>query len=254
MMSRVASPTPFHRWQLSLIDTTRIFSALDVGCGAGQLTQALRALMPPGALITALDVQRSATIATHKRLAVDVMMARMESLPVASGQYDLVTAGHVLPSATNISTAIIEMHRVLTEDGLLIASADSKTSGRLLLEWHAEACRRAERTAQASRALGPSARDQFTLEHGRIELAQTFSAVEINVRDTELKFSSVDALLDLYEQGLHLRGALPTTHTGEMSALALELRPHMLDIATSHTDRDGCIRIPRRSGCLIAYK
>jgi SAM-dependent methyltransferase len=253
-MPRVADPTPFHLWQLSLINTTRIYSALDVGCGAGHLTQALRALMPSGALITALDVQRSAALATHNRLAVDAMMARMESLPVASGQYDLVTAGHVLPSATNIHTTISEMHRVLTEDGLLMASADSKTSGRLLLEWHAEACRRAGHTTQASRALSPAPRDQFTLENGRIQLARRFSNVEVHTRDTELRFPSVEALLDLYGQGLHLRGAPPTTNSEKISTLALELRPHMLDIAISHANHDGGIRIPRRSGCLIAEK
>ena len=248
------SPTSFHVWQLSLIDTTRIYSALDVGCGVGDLTHALRALMPSSALITALDVQRSSAVATYKRLAVDVMLARMESLPVASDQYELVTAGHVLPSATNIKTAIIEMYRVLAEGGLLMASADSKTSGRRLLEWHAEACRRAGHTMQASRALGPSLRDQFTLESGHVELAQTFSNVTVHSRDTELHFPSVEALLDLYEQGLHLRGAPPTTNSEKISTLALELRPHMLDIATSHANHDGGIRIPRRSGCLIAEK
>ena len=248
------SPSSFHVWQLSLIDTTGIYSALDVGCGAGDLTHALRTLMPSSALITALDVQRSSAVATYKRLAVDVMLARMESLPVASAQYELVTAGHVLPSATNIKTAIIEMYRVLAEGGLLMASADSKTSGRGVLEWHAEACRRAGHTMQASRALGPSLRDQFTLESGHVELARTFSNVTVHTRDTELHFPSVESLLELYEQGLHLRGALPTTNREKISTLALELKPHMLDIATSHANLDGGIRIPRRSGCLIAEK
>ncbi len=247
-------PTSFHLWQLSHIDTARVYSALDVGCGAGNLTHALRALMPSSALITALDVQRTSAVATYKRLAVDVIVANMESLPVASTQYELVTAGHVLPSATNIRIAITEMHRVLAEGGLLMASADSKTSGLRLLEWHAEACRRAGHTMQASRALGPSLRDQFTLESGHVELARTFSNVTVHTRDTELHFPSAESLLDLYEQGLHLRGALPTTDREKISTLALELKPHMLDIATSHANHDGGIRIPRRSGCLVAEK
>ncbi|MDE2903749.1 MAG: class I SAM-dependent methyltransferase [Chloroflexota bacterium] len=242
----------FYDWQLSLIDVRGVYSALDVGCGEGRMTQALRRRTAPGAWIVAVDLQPEAVAATRTRHAVDGLCASIESLPLAPGQFELITAGHVLPSAADIPRAVSELRRVLAPGGALLASADSETSAQRLLDWHVEACRRAGLTDQARRAAAPSARSRFTLENGVEALSGAFRTVDVQIRDEVLAFPSVDALLRLYVNGLCLRGARSLNDPGQAEALAARLSPHLRDIAIAAAALDGRVIVPRRSGCLVA--
>lgn len=242
----------FHDWQLGLINVQRVYTALDIGCGEGRMTEALRARVAPGAWIVALDVQSNAVSLTRACYRVDGVQASIESLPLSSGLFELVTAGHVLPSTANIPRAVRELRRVLASDGVLLAGADSESSGRRLLDWHVEACRRAGLTDQARRAAAPAARSRFTLENGAAAIAQAFRTVDVKIRDELLAFPSVDALVRLYVNGLHLRGAHSLNDPGEADALAASLAPHLRDIATAAVESDGRVIVPRRSGCFVA--
>ena len=235
-----------------MIDVRRVYAALDVGCGEGRMTAALRARAAPGAWIVALDVQKHAAALTRAWYQADGVQASIESLPLNSGQFELVTAGHVLPSTMDIPRALRELRRVLAPGGVLLASADSHSSGRRLLGWHVEACRRAGLTNQATRAAAPSARGRFTLENGAQTLSRTFNAVEVHARDDVLQFPSVDALLQLYVTGLHLRGAPALNDPGDADALANRLQPHLRHIASAAAEPDGRVIVPRRSGCFVA--
>jgi len=235
-----------------LIDVQRVYAALDVGCGEGRMTAALRARAAPGAWIVAVDVQEHAVALTRSRHAVDGVHASVESLPLTSGQFDLVTAGHVLPSALNIPRAVRELRRVLAPGGVLLVGADSESSGRRLLDWHIEACRRAGLIDQATRAAEPSARGRFTLENGGRALSAAFGVVDVRSRDEGLAFPSVDVLLGLYLNGLHLRGARANDDPGAAADLAARLRPHLRDLAAAAAEPGGRIIVPRRSGCFVA--
>ena len=242
----------FYDWQLSLVGIRGVYSALDVGCGEGRMTQALCRQAAPGAWIVAVDRQPEAVATTRARHAVDGLCASVEALPVAPGQFELTTAGHVLPSARDIPRAVRELCRVLAPGGALLASADSESSARRLLDWHVEACRRAGLADQARRAAAPSARGRFTLENGAHTLSRTFKTVDVHARDDVLAFPSVDALLKLYVTGLHLRGAPAPDGPGDANALADRLRPHLRDIASAAAESDGRVIVPRRSGCFVA--
>ena len=242
----------FYDWQLSLINVHRVYAALDVGCGQGRMTEAPRTRAAPGAWIVALDVQPDAVAATRARYGVDGVCAGIESLPLSSGQFELVTAGHVLPSAADIPSAVGELRRVLSPGGVLLASADSGSSGQRLLGWHVEACRRAGLADQAARAALPSTRGKFTLENGSGTLSRDFGTVDVHARDEALVFPTVDALLALYASGLYLRGSRSLDGPDEAAVLAARLSPHLRDIATAAARPDGCIVVPRRSGCLAA--
>ena len=248
----VPAASAFYDWQLSLVDIRRVYAALDVGCGQGRMTQALRTRAAPGAWIVALDVQPEAVAVTRARYAVDGVCAGIESLPLSSGQFELVIAGHVLPSTADIPSAVGELRRVLSPGGVLLASADSESSGQRLLGWHVEACRRAGLTDQAARAALPSARSRFTLENGAGTLSREFGTVDVHARDEALVFPTVDALLALYVSGLYLRGSRSLDGPDEAAVLAARLSPHLRDIAAAAARPDGCIVVPRRSGCLAA--
>ena len=235
-----------------MIEIQRVYTALDVGCGEGRMTEALRARAASGAWIVALDVQPDAVALTRAPHQADGVQASAESLPLSSGLFDLVTAGHVLPSAPDIPRVVSELRRVLVPGGALLASADSETSAQRLLEWHVEACRRAGLRDQATRAAAPSARSRFTLENGVEALSRAFPTVDMQIRDDVLAFPSVDALLRLYVNGLHLRGAPAGGDPTQAASLANKLQPHLRVLASAAVEPDGRILVPRRSGCLVA--
>ena len=242
----------FHDWQLGLINVRRVYAALDVGCGAGRMAAALRSQAAPGAWIVVLDVRPDAVAVTRARDMVDGVQASLESLPLSSGLFELVTAGHVLPATVNIPRAVVELRRVLAPGSVLLASADSESSGQRLLGWHVQACRRASLHDQADRAAAPSARSRFTLENGARALSRAFGAVDVHTRDEALVFPTVDALLRLYVNGLHLRGARPLDDPAKAHMLAAQLAPHLRAIAAAAAEPDGRIIVPRRSGCFVA--
>ena len=246
-------PSNFHAWHLGFVDAHRIHSVLDVGCGKGRMVQALRTHTAPGSVLLALDIHEQTIRNTRQRTHVACVRATAEDLPVASGQFELVTAGHVLPLVTNVSKAAGEFRRVLAPSGTLLASVNSETSGERMLAWHIEACERAGRSAQAAQAIGSSGTRRFSLENGARILSRAFKTVDVRTHETALVFRTVDTLLKLYVGGLHMRGTSTSNADSDFSCLAGELSPHMRAVVAAAAEPDGRIIVPRRSGCLIAH-
>lgn len=91
--------------------------ALDVGCGAGLSTAALRPLAthvvgvePAAAMLT-----HSGTVAPDAAFAV----ARAEALPFRDGSFDLITAAGAL-NYTDLARSLAELRRVLVPGGRLV--------------------------------------------------------------------------------------------------------------------------------------
>lgn len=247
-----AAARSFTAWQLDLVDLSRVRRALDAGCGRGALTHELRRRIAPQGLVLAIDLDAAAVRSAALRPAVAGAVADIENSPCGDAAFDLVTAGHVLYYAVDLQAWLAELRRVLRAGGVLLASANSQFAGRRLLELHAEACRRAGRAEMARRALRPGPRDRFTLENGAAALLQVFGDVRLHVRDGPLVLADVDAALEFYCGGLHMRGAEGIDSATQMRELAALLAPHMRDLLMDVVEADGSIVIPRRSGCFVA--
>ena len=91
--------------------------ALDIGCGAGLSTAALAPLarQATGLEPIAAMLAHSRIVAPHARF----VMGEAERLPFAAGSFDLVTAAGSLNYA-DISSALAEIARVLTADGIFL--------------------------------------------------------------------------------------------------------------------------------------
>jgi SAM-dependent methyltransferase len=90
-------------------------TVLDVGCGPGWLTVQY---VLAGARVTAIDLTSTAVDLTRRFLAckglyADVLEANAESLPFASGEFDLVVSSGVLHHTPDVQSALCECHRVL---------------------------------------------------------------------------------------------------------------------------------------------
>jgi 2-polyprenyl-6-hydroxyphenyl methylase / 3-demethylubiquinone-9 3-methyltransferase len=101
-------------------------SALDVGCGAGLMTEPLARL---GAAVTGLDAAPENIGAARAHAAGQGLAIRYECADVASfdGQYDLVTAMEVIEHVADPAAFVAALAARLAPDGVLILSTPNRT-------------------------------------------------------------------------------------------------------------------------------
>src|SRR5438093_4028388 len=105
---------------------------LDVGCGTGALTQAIRAHAEPREVI---GIDPSPDFIDHARRSIidDLVRFRVGnamSLPFEDGSFDAVVCGLVLNFIPNQPQALVEMYRVATA-GAIVGSYVWDYAGRM---------------------------------------------------------------------------------------------------------------------------
>lgn len=116
-----------HRWRTAANSAAyllpRLHSGvdlLDVGCGPGTITTELAAMVAPGRVV---GMDREPAIIEEARKstddAVEFTTGDVYQLQYDPGSFDVVHAHQVLQHLSDPVTALVEMHRVLRDDGLL---------------------------------------------------------------------------------------------------------------------------------------
>jgi malonyl-CoA O-methyltransferase len=98
---------------------------LDLGCGTGEATVALRRHFR-GAQVTGLDLAPSMVLATRRRSRfwrpLSAVVADTQALPFAAASFDVVFSSLMLQWCEQPDRAFAEIHRVLAPDGVLLFS------------------------------------------------------------------------------------------------------------------------------------
>jgi 2-polyprenyl-3-methyl-5-hydroxy-6-metoxy-1,4-benzoquinol methylase len=91
---------------------------LDVGCGMGELAEQLQ---QAGIPVCAVDLSARMVELTKQR-GVDAIVADVQQLPFADGEFEVAVANWVLYHVPDLDRGVAELARVLEPGGRLIAS------------------------------------------------------------------------------------------------------------------------------------
>ncbi|MEV4969925.1 class I SAM-dependent methyltransferase [Streptomyces scopuliridis] len=190
----LAARQSLYQWQTPRYDLPGIVAeklsgvrgrVVDVGCGNGKFIERLRQDRPDLALL-GLDIAPGILAGVPGQVAV----ADTTRLPLATANVDAVLALHMLYHVPDIPQALREMSRVLTHDGLVIASTNSDHDKAELDDLWQRAAGDVLGTERGPARISLSAR--FSLEKAPAFLGKEFSRVEtielpgtITVRDPE---------------------------------------------------------------------
>ena len=118
----------FRRWTVDLAAITRGDAVLDVGCGTGNLTMAVKARTGTEGHVCGIDaapemIQEAERKAAEKRLDIGYQVGLIEDIPFRGGKFDVVVSSlmlHHLPKDLK-RRGIAEISRVLKPGGRFVA-------------------------------------------------------------------------------------------------------------------------------------
>jgi 2-polyprenyl-6-hydroxyphenyl methylase/3-demethylubiquinone-9 3-methyltransferase len=101
--------------------------ALDVGCGAGLVTEPLARM---GASVTGIDAapENVAVATLHAgRLAIDYRCISVEALAAEGARFELITCLEVVEHVADRAAFLAALRALLSDDGLLVMSTPNRT-------------------------------------------------------------------------------------------------------------------------------
>lgn len=140
-MNAIISLGMHHAWRRQALDCLDIqpgCSALDVGCGTGDLTLMLAERVGPGGQVVGLDFSPSMLqvgrdkCRRHQLTNVQLLPGDALALPCRANSFDYVTTAFALRNFPNLRAALQEMQRVLRPGGKLLVLDFSHPPNRLL--------------------------------------------------------------------------------------------------------------------------
>jgi SAM-dependent methyltransferase len=215
---------------------------VELGFGPGWLLEALRDALPEASLF-GLDLSPGFARRAHDlygppKANVRVLLGDMERLPFRAGAFDVVVTCWTLYFMRDIDAALAEIKRCIAPGGRLIAATNAAD--------HEAEC--GELVSEAIRlALGREEPDhdvalRFDFETGAAYVRRHFPKVELREWRGEMVLSDpndIEALWPKWEPAL-----LPKH---EQQAV----RTEFLRLARARLERDGALRIRRRSGAFV---
>ena len=135
LITRVLSFGRDRHWKKRLIDLAAIAPGarvLDLACGTGDIALAAA---DRGARVVGLDITPRMIVLARAKAAngrTAWVVGDMTALPVVSGSVDVVTVGYGLRNVPDLSRAIAEIHRALSNTGVLCSLDFDRPEHRLV--------------------------------------------------------------------------------------------------------------------------
>jgi SAM-dependent methyltransferase len=221
------NPQPFVEWVLTQLDARPGDRVLDVGSGPGQYHDRLRAQR-----VVALD----SSAGMLAKVGVPAVRADAQWLPFHSRSFERVMANHVLYHLPDIPRALREIRRVVRAGGRVVIATNSRSTMRPLFALTDAAA--AETGVEGGQTVGL----RFGLEDTEL-VREAFPDARVAVYEDAFRFSSPEPVL-AYVASMWIDHIDP----GRRAAFLASLETRVREVI----EREGLLRIPKRSGCFIA--
>jgi len=185
------NPYGWFNWMFdAIIALPEDANILELGCGSAELWKSCADRIPAGWSITLTDLSDGMLDSAWRNLLPTGRSFKFErvdaqSIPYADKTFDAVLANHMLYHVPDRKQALIEMKRVLKDDGVLFATTVGATHMQEMWNW----IERASGGKQGMITLS------FTLENGKEQLQEFFSYVELTRYPDSLKITDVSMIM-----------------------------------------------------------
>jgi len=236
-------PNDFFDWVLDRLDLRPGLLVADIGCGPGSYHSFLTAR---GCRVIALDASLGMAAEAHAQaiaqgLAVTMLQAHAEHLPLCTASCDRVLAAHMLYHVPDQGAALREMRLVLKPGGVVLLATNAADTGEVFVQAH----------AAAAGALGytPTPRMTSSFHLGHLDLVQAvFPDATIHLYRDAFCFPTVASALRYYASAM-IDGIEDAPADGSHRPALLANVAAQLQVIF---DRDGVLRVPKDAGCFVA--
>lgn len=136
LMNSAMSFRLHHRWRRAAVDMLQLLpgeKALDLCCGTGDFAAPLAKKVGVEGTVAGLDFCfPMLEKARNKRVPMSLLAGDACRLPFRSGSFDVVTVGWGLRNVADLSAALSECHRILSQRGRLVSIDMALPSSRLI--------------------------------------------------------------------------------------------------------------------------
>ncbi len=233
------NPQGWYNWIFdTLVKLPVHANVLELGCGAGTMWKECADRIPAGWTITLTDISDGMLDSAGRNLAPTGHNFKFEkmdaqSISYADETFDVVIANHMLYHVSNRKKALVDIKRILKNDGCLIATTVGKNHMHEMYQW-------LERVNTNSRLDMFS--NPFTLESGMDQLEEVFSKVEKSQYVDTLRVTELAPLIN------YLRSSISLADVSQTELEKLE------KAFTKALAKEGEIFITKDSGLFEAFK
>jgi ubiquinone/menaquinone biosynthesis C-methylase UbiE len=164
---------------------------LELGCGSAEMWKECANRIPAGWVITLTDLSDGMLDAAWRNLVplgrnFKFEQVDAQSIPYDDKIFDAVIANHMLYHVPDRERALVEIKRVLKDDGRLIATTVGNSHMQEMYQW----LKRVNINPRSDMFSNP-----FKLENGKGQLSRFFSKIETTHYLDNLQVTEVDAIM-----------------------------------------------------------
>lgn len=233
---------PWFKWVYNNLSLSAVNHILELGCGNGELWSYAnkKDLQEKTIYLTDLsagmveDVQRR--IGQSLKLDFLYQVVDCQSIPFEKGMFQMVIANHMLFYAKNMDQTMMEINRVLSQDGVFYCT----TYGRGHMREITELVQEFDKRIRLSEI---DLYEIFGLENGYEILSKHFNHVELRLYDDKLIVNEVEPLLE-YILSCH----------GNQSEIIGDRQIDFKQFLQTKMNTKGVIEIQKKAGMFICRK
>jgi ubiquinone/menaquinone biosynthesis C-methylase UbiE len=217
-------------------------SVLDVGCGTGTFLTYLRCNGSHGRLAGLDRSDAMVTEAAMRDPSIKWVVGDVERLPFADGEFDRVSARHMLYYVDDLQSALRELSRVTATDGLFLATTNATRSTPLIDDLYLDLL--------AAFSLPPKqhAAGEFHTENAPAALGTVWPHVEEIILDNAFIFTAPEPIVR------YVATLLPSVH-GTDASMRVEMLGWLEREAASRLRAlGGTWRDPKRVSLYRCYR